>query len=65
MWNLSPQVHLLMTYHPRCWEDMLSRCILDAERLGQVRSGAHHFSAASVFFYLNGPLAQLVRALGS
>ena len=34
MRNLSPQVHLVMTYHPRGWEDMSSRCSLDAERLG-------------------------------
>ena len=29
-----PQVYLMTTYHPRCWEDMLLRCSLDAERLG-------------------------------
>ena len=85
-------MHLVTTYHPRCWEDMLSRCSLDAERLGRVRSGAHRFSAASFYygdvnssnlkrhendkrlavlrctghvptqaFYMQGPLAQLVR----
>ena len=33
MRNLSPQVHLVTICHPRCWEELLSRCSLDAERL--------------------------------
>ena len=28
MRNLSPQVHLVVVYHPRCWEDILPRCSL-------------------------------------
>ena len=34
MRNLSPQVHLVTTYHPRRWEDMLLRCSLDADASG-------------------------------
>ena len=64
MRNLSPQVHLVTTYHPRRWEDMLLRCSLDADASGV----SDWCSAAPInyifFFYLNGPLAQLVRALG-
>ena len=29
-----PQVHLVMTYHPRGWEDMSSRCSLVVDTTG-------------------------------
>lgn len=51
MRNLSPQVHLVTTYHPRCWEDMLLRCSLDAERLGQVIGIALYQSATSFLLW--------------
>ena len=43
-------MHLVTTYHPRCWEDMLLRCSLDAERLGQVIGIALYQSATSFYY---------------
>ena len=46
---LLPQVYLVATYHPRCWEDMLLRCSLDADAFGasdweeRCTNQLHHF----------------------
>ena len=34
MRNLFPQVYLATTRYPRCWEELSSRCSLDADASG-------------------------------
>lgn len=46
---LSPQVHLVATYHPRCWEELLLRCSLVADAIG-VNNGYSAITVSYIIF---------------